>query len=312
MQTVPNLTDPEETQRLSNSARVKLIAIFKKGISLYGPRRGDENLVQFCKEICSSPGFPKSSQLELKKLLAHFILSGSTAIEALNQENLAYLLKLLEELVLVEKEYRLAFHLMKVCVLVTGPRCYRLEQGIALCEKWRDFSPNDCMPYFYQMVIYFLNILDGKSVEFTSKYLMALRLCREKSQNHFRSMQSTLFVGNHGEGMSRLITRNTLFKETDYATDDSEKVSRFWREDSRKKLLECKGRIRVERSTGLPGRNHPYIELMPGNLQLYVGKNADIGKAERNFSSGALVFFVVSFNLHGPVANGITFSSQNP
>ncbi|KAK2570123.1 hypothetical protein P5673_004878 [Acropora cervicornis] len=237
---------------------------------------------------------------------------GSTAIEALNQENLAYLLKLLEELVLVEKEYRLAFHLMKVCVLVTGPRCYRLEQGIALCEKWQDFSPNDCMPYFYQMVIYFLNILDGKSVEFISKYLMALRLCREKSQSHFRSMQSTLFVGNQGEGMSRLITRNTLFKETDYATDDSEKVSRFWREDSRKKLLECKGRVRVERSTGLPGRNHPYIELMPGNLQLYVGKNADIGKVERNFTSGALVFFVVSFNLHGPVANGITFSSQNP
>ena len=255
---------------------------------------------------------PKSSQLELKKLLAHFILSGSTAIEALNQENLAYLLKLLEELVLVEKEYRLAFHLMKVCVLVTGPRCYRLEQGIALCEKWQDFSPNDCMPYFYQMVIYFLNILDGKSVEFTSKYLMALRLCREKSQSHFRSMQSTLFVGNQGKGMSRLITRNTLFRETDYATDDSEKVTRFWREHSRKKLLECKGRIRVERSTGLPGRNHPYIELMPGNLQLYVGKNADIGKVERNFNSGALVFFVVSFNLHGPVANGITFSSQNP
>jgi len=51
---------------------------------------------------------------------------------------------------------------------------------------------------------------------------------------------------------------------------------------------------------------------MPGNLQLYVGKNADIGKVERNFTSGALVFFVVSFNLHGPVANGITFSSQNP
>ena len=312
VQTVPNLTDPEETQRLSTRARVTMIAIFKKGISLFGPRRGDENLVQFCKELCSSPGFPKSSQLELKKLLAHFILSGSTAIDALNQENLAYLLKLLEELVLVEKEYGLAFHLMKVCVLVTGPRCYRLEQGIALCEKWRDFSPNDCMPYFYQMVIYFLNILEGKSVEFTSKYLMALRLCREKSQNHFRSMQSTLFVGNQGEGMSRLITRNTLFRETDYATDDSEKVSRFWREDSRKKLLECKGRIRVERSTGRPGKIHPYIELMPGNLQLYVGKNADIGKVERNFTSGALVFFVVSFNLHGPVANGITFSSQNP
>ena len=312
VQTVPNLADPEETRRLSNRARVTLIAIVKKGNSLFGPRRGDENLVKFCEELCRSPGFPKSSQIELKKVLVHFILSGSTEIETLNQKNLAYLLKLLEELVLVEKEYRLAFHLMKVCVLVKGPRCYRLEQGIALCEKWREYSPNDCMPYFYQMVIYFLNILDGKSVEFTSKYHMTLKLCREKSQNHFRSMQSTLFVGNQGEGMSRLITRNTLFRETDYATGDPEKVSRFWQEDSRKKLLECRGRLRVEPSTGLPGKNHLYIELTPGNLRLYVGKNADIGKVERNFTSGTLVFFVVSFNLHGPVANGITFSSQNP
>ena len=106
--------------------------------------------------------------------------------------------------------------------------------------------------------------------------------------------------------MSRLINRNTLFQgETDYATDKSEKVSKFWRIDSRGKLL-------VEQSSGRPGKIHPYIELVQGNLQLYVGKNADIGKAERDFAPGALVYFVVSFNLHGPVANGITFSSQKP
>ena len=163
------------------------------------------------------------------------------------------------------------------------------------------------------MVVYFLNILDGHSLEFAAKYVKALRMCREKSQNHFRSTQSTLFVGKEGQGMSRLINRNTLFQgETDYATDKSEKVSKFWRIDSRRKLLECKGRIRVEQSSGRPGKIHPYIELVQGNLQLYVGKNANIGKAERDFAPGALVYFVVSFNLHGPVANGITFSSQKP
>ena len=40
--------------------------------------------------------------------------------------------------------------------------------------------------------------------------------------------------------------------------------------------------------------------------------HADIGKAEIDFTPGALVYFVVSFNLQGPVANGITFSPQNP
>ena len=311
VQTVPNLTDPEETQRLSNHARLTLMAFFKKGLSPFGPRRGEGNLIEVCKELCNSPAFPRSSQLELKRLQAHFILSGSTAIEDLNQVNLAYLLKLLEELVLVENEYRLAYHLMKVCVLVTGPRCYTLEQALSVCEKWQDFSPNDCMPYFYQMIIYFLSIHEGKTTEFTAKYIMTLKLCQEKSQNNFRRFKSTLFVGKEGEGMSRLITHNTLFREADYASSDHEKVSKFWQVGSRKTLLECKGRIREERSTG-PGKTRRYIELIPGNIQLYVAKNADIGKVERDFVSGALVYFVVSFNLLGPVANGITFSSQNP
>lgn len=310
-QSVPNLTDPEETQRLSNTARLSLLKTFKQGLSVTGRRRDADDLLQACKAICSAPNFPRSSQVELKKLQAHFILSASDPIDILNHENLEYLLKLLEELVLVENEYRLAYHLMKVCVLVTGPRCYSLEQGLTVSEKWRDVSSNDCLPYFYQMTIYFLKILDGNSLEFASKYTKALRMCQEKSQNHFRSTQSTLFVGKGGQGMSRLITRNTLFRgETDYATDDSDKVSKFWRIDSRKKLLECKGRIRVSEQSFSRGKIHPYIELVQGNLQLYVGKNANIGKVERDFPAGALVYFVVSFNLHGPVANGITFSPQ--
>lgn len=59
------------------------------------------------------------------------------------------------------------------------------------------------------------------------------------------------------------------------------------------------------------GKTYPYIESVEGNLELYVGKNADIGKVERDFTKGQLVYFVVSFNLQGPVANGITFVPQN-
>ena len=221
------------------------------------------------------------------------------------------MLKLLEELVLKENEHRLAYHLMKVCVLVTGPQGYSLEQGLNVCEKWLEVSHHDCLPYFYCMAICFLKILDGHAVEFMPKYLKALKMCREKSQNHCRSSQSTLFVSKEGEGMSRLVTRNTLFRgETDYSTDDSEKVSKFWLIDSRKKLLECKGRIRQGPSSDR-GKTYPYIELVQGKVDLYVGKNADIGKVDRDFTIGQLVYFVVSFNLQGPVANGITFSPNN-
>lgn len=221
------------------------------------------------------------------------------------------MLKLLEDLVLIEDEYRLAHHLMKVCMLVTGTRCYSFEQGLHICEKWLVISSHDCLPHFYQMVICFLQILDGNSLEFMPKYIQALEKCRENSQNHLRKFHATLYVSKDRQGMSRLISRNTLLRgQTDYA-DNFEKISKFWQVESRKKLQECKGRLRVKQSPS-SGKSHLYIELVQGNLELYVGKNADIGKVERDVTPGALVYFVVSFNLQGPVANGITFSPQSP
>lgn len=305
---VPTLPDPEDTQRRCNNNRLALMKSFGTGFSSTGRGRDAKDVVQACKALCCSKNFPRASALELKKLQAHFILNSSDQIDSLKQENLEFLLKLLEEIVFQEHQHRLAYHLMKVCVLVSGPQGYSLEQGLTVCEKWLEVASHDCLPYFYQMVIYFLKILDGHVIEFMPKYLKALKMCRDKSQNHCRSSQATLFVGKEGIGMSRLVTRSTLFRgETDYSTDVSETVTRFWLVDNRKKLLECRGRIRVEPSSDR-GKTYPYIELLQGKVALYVGKNADIGKVERDFNNGQLVYFVVSFNLQGPVANGITFS----
>ena len=308
---VSSLPDPEDTQRRCTNARLALMKTCRRASSSTGRRREGEDVVQACKALCVATNFPQSSVLELKRLQAQFILSSSDPIDFLKQEHLEFLLKLLEELVLMEKQHRLAYHLMKVCVLVTGPRSYSLEQGLLVSEKWLEVSPHDCLPYFYQMAICFVKILDGNALEFTPKYLKALKMCREKSQNHCRSTQPTLFLGNRGEGISRLVTRNTLFRgESAYSTDVPETVTRFWLKDSRNKLLECKGRIQVPPSSDR-GKTYPYIESVEGNLELYVGKNADIGKVERDFTKGQLVYFVVSFNLQGPVANGITFEPQN-
>ncbi|PFX18985.1 uncharacterized protein LOC111338800 [Stylophora pistillata] len=314
VQSVPTLADPAETQRKCSDARLSLITMLGPNYSR-GPTssrgRIADDVVQVCQALCSSKNFPRSSAVELKRLQAHFILNSSDQIVTLKQDHLVFLLQLLEELVFKENEHRLAYHLMKVCVLVNGSKRYSLEQGLSVTEKWLEVSHHGCLPYFYQMAICFLKILDGHAMEFMPKYLTALNMCREKSQNHCRSSQSTLFVSNEGEGMPRLLTRSTLFRdveETDYSTTDiSETVSRFWSSDSRKKLMECKGRIRMEPS-GNRGKTYPYIELLQGKVTLYVGKNADIGKVDRNFDKGQLVYFVVSFNLHGPVANGITFS----
>ena len=312
VQSVEQLADAEETKRKSHNLRLSLMRTFRRKVSPPGRRKAGEDIVQACIAICTAKNFRGSSQLELKRLQAQFMLSSTESVHDLKKGNLEFLLKLLEDLVLREGEYHFAHHLIKVCMLVTGRQSYSLEQGLHICKKWSAVSDYNCLPDFYQMAICFLKVIDGFSLKFMPKYREALDRCREKSQNHLRRLSPTLFVGKEGQGMSRLISFKTLLLgESDYSTDDSEKVSRFWKFESRKKLLECKGRIRVKQSSSL-GKSQPYIELLQGNLELYVGKNADIRKVDKDFTPGEMVYFVVSFNLQGPVANGITFFPQNP
>lgn len=310
VQSIPHLADPEETKRLSNQLRSSLMNSCRRRYFVRGKHNADYDIVEACNAICSSKHFTKSSLLEIKRLKAHFMLSHKESIDSLKHANREYLLNLLEDLVLKEKEYRLAHHLMKVCILVNGPQCYSLEKGIQLCEKWSVGASHECLPDYYKMVIYFVEVLDGKVLEFQPTYLQALQRSQEKSQNDMRRFHCTHFIGKEGQGMSRLISRHTLMHENnDYSNEKSH--TRFWQVQSRKKLLECKGRIRV-RQASVPGKPRYYIELAQGNLELYVAKNADIGREGRHFTPGALVYFTVSFNLQGPVAHGITFSPHTP
>lgn len=312
VQSVPHQSDYEKTKRKSNERRLSLMKTCRP--SQYSRKRKiNEDIVQVCKAICTSDNFHETSHLEIKRLQAHFILSHYESPESegrLKGASLEYLLDLLEELVFKQKEYHFAKHLMKVCILVTGRRSYTLQKGLDICKIWsKAGSGHDCLPYFYEMVISFLGILDGDALELTPKYIQAREKCEEKSQNDVRKFNHLIYLSRKGEGMSRLISRQTLLlEETDYTPSDDEKVSRFWQVGSRKNLLECEGRIRVEQSSGTLKSNRYYIELRQGNLKLYVGKHAGIGKAEVDFTPGELVYFVVSFTLRGPVANGITFS----
>ena len=304
---VSNLQDPEANRQLANDARLSLMKTFNKSHGRGKGRRDADNIIQACKDLCSANNFPGSSKRELKRIQAQYILSCQEQIEAMKPSDLEYLLKLLDDLVLIEGEHTMAYHLMKVCVLVTGAPSYTLEQGLIVTDLWLSAADHNCLPYFYQMAIYFLQILDGNTLKYRARYSKALRNCREKSKNHCKSTKSTHFVSKDGDGMSRLVTRSILFQGvTDYS-ENSEKVRKFWAVDSRKKLCECKGRIRSR--SGTRGREQPYIELTQGNVELHVAKNVDveIGKAEIDYTPGSLVYFVVSFNLQGAVANGITF-----
>lgn len=73
-----------------------------------------------------------------------------------------------------------------------------------------------------------------------------------------------LFVSNEGEGMLCFFICSILFcdvEEIDYfIIDVFEIVFRFWSIDSRKKLMECKGRICMEFFIS-KGKKYFYIEL---------------------------------------------------
>lgn len=305
----PNLPEPEETQRLSRKLRLNLLSIVRRGKNqTYG--KGSRRLKKECEELCTIRKFPKSSEIDLKRLKVHYIWNSVDAqIEALNIVDTEYLLSLLEYLVFTaECQSRgMANKLMKVSLQITNPKNqYSLEKGLMVVEKWLNESDIHPMPYFYKMMIAFLQILSGNALFDKEPYQDALKKCREKSQNHCRRLVPTHYLKNDGEGMNRLITKRALlFGEKTY----QENVHDYWTTQSRKKLLECKGRIRIRpRSAARGPRKQLYIELAQGNIELYLGKNAEIqGKVERDFTEGAAVYFVVSFSMVGPVANGITF-----
>ncbi|KAK3713159.1 hypothetical protein QZH41_010061 [Actinostola sp. cb2023] len=304
----PNLAEPEETiHKQANDLRMSLLRTFKK---YKGRRREkDHDIIRACKALCSPDKFPKCSPAELKRLQVHFMLSSVDQIEAMKNENIEFLLRLLEELVFTDKQsgrVGMASHLMKVSLFITGPKQYSLEKGLRVAELWKQESGYDPMPYFYQMMIAFMMIFDGNQVFYRDSYHKALDQCREKSVNHLRRFVSTHFLKKTGEGMNRLMTKSALLTgETEYLQN----IEDFWTTQSRKKLLECSGRIKIRSKSGK--RKQVYIELVQGNIELYVGKNADIGKVERDYSQGTMVYFVVSFSLEGPVANGITLKPRD-
>ncbi|KXJ09690.1 uncharacterized protein LOC110246646 [Exaiptasia diaphana] len=305
-----NLAEPEEIQMQCNDLKISLLKTFKKDMTRRRSGRSrsgekDQDIIRACKVLCSSDKFTKSSAVELKRLQVHYILNNVDQMETADYNIHVFLLKLLEDLMFTEKQSTrvdMARHLMKVCLLMTGSKHYSLDKGLSVADVWLQESGYDPMPYFYKMMIAFLMILDGNQVFYRSVFNKALEMCKEKSQNHCRRLVSTHFLKKTGEGMNRLMTKGALLAgEKEYPQN----IEDFWTTQSRKKLKECKGRIRIRPKSGK--RKQVYIELVEGNIELYVGKNADIGRVERDFTQGTMVYFVVSFNLEGPVANGITF-----
>ncbi len=302
---VTSIADPDEIRDRAKNFRTSLMTAIRPGI-VDGNRR--RNISDSLLSIDPSLKFPKISWKESKRIRTNMLLSLYwREQQSFKPDDMKELMKLLEDMVLFEKDYSFAPHFLQLCLLGNGPRTYNLDNGWKICRDWLE-QPDclDPMRYYYSMVIAFVQILNGFGPSgYFVEYKILVQKLKNASRGHCRRNQSLHFLRKKSDGISQLISHQSLVSdESSYKAENSDVVKSFWMVDSRRKLKECTGRLRVK----VEGtKKVTKIELLEGDIELFVGKNAEIGTLGKDFDKDAKVYFVVSFNLAGPVANGITF-----
>ena len=301
---VTSITDADEIRDRAQYFRTSLITAVRPGITVGGRRR---NISDLLLSIDPSLKFPKMSWKESKRIRTNMLLSLYwREQQSFKHDDMKELMKLLEGMVSIEKDYSFAPHFLQLCLLGNGPKTYNLENGWKVCRDWLE-QPDcfDPMRYYYSMVISFVQILNGFGPSgYFAEYKTLVQKLKDASRGHCRRNQSLHFLKKNGDGISQLISHQSLVSDESYKAENSNIVKSFWMVDSRRKLKECTGRLRVK----VDGtKKVTKIELLEGDVELFVGKNAEIGTLGKDFDKDAKVYFVVSFNLAGPVANGITF-----
>lgn len=209
-----------------------------------------------------------------------------------------YLVKLLLRLVETERDVDFTPILLRVATYLPQEHTLPVEKGIQLASVWQSKNKIDPLPYFFCVMFYFVQIVEGRVVDYGAKYLRALERCRQLSSAYINTYVSSYYLGKGG-GLSGLVDKRRLVMQT----KDDPQLNEFWRQTSRQQLRELKGRIKVRKHQ--KKRPKAYIELIQGQLEIFVGKNQELGDPGRDFQEDQLASFVVSFHLRGPVAHGI-------
>ncbi|CAB4032574.1 Hypothetical predicted protein, partial [Paramuricea clavata] len=307
------VSDPDEIRLRWDRARENMIKAtsFKNRIpaGTHGGGRYDPLFGVHSKK--SLPVFtPKESKRVKARLLLSSFYQDPRSFQSENKEDLV---RFLEEMVVIERDYSFARHFFQLCSQIVGPRSYTLDQCWKVCQVWLQQPDSfDPLRYYYSMIIAFIQILNGLGPSgYFAEFKYLVQKLKEESSNNSKRNQSMHYLQkrNDANRMSQLISHHALIGDSAYKTDSAEAVRHFWTVESRRRLMECTGRLRVK----LRGNKEvATIELLEGGVELYVGKSAETGTPGRDFDKDAKVYFVVSFTLRGPVANGITFQSMKP
>ena len=298
------IADPDDIKERVQDFRISLIKAVRPRIGSGRRRNPLDSLLSI------DPGLklPKISWKESKRIRTRILLTLYRREQFSHKsDEMKELVKLLEDMVATEKDYSFAPHFLQLCFLGHGPRTYDLDRGWKVCRDWLD-DPDDTDPmrYYYSMLIAFVQILNGHGPSgYFAEYKRLWQSLNNASRGNCKRNQSLHFLKKNGDGISQLISHQSLISdESSYKAENFDIVKSFWMVASRRKLKECRGRLRVQVEGS---KKVTKIELLEGDIELYVGKYAEIGIPGKDFDKDAKVYFVVSFNLRGPVANGITF-----
>lgn len=311
-----SLQDVEHTRKLANECRIQLCFLKskKRGVVTKNVKYNLESLVKLCDDICNNPRVivNNSSRKELLRLQVYFWLNRATGVIPDCARGLkldwfprsrgdpSHLIKLLLQLVEVEHDINFIPILLRVATYLQPDQTLSIEKGIQLASVWQSKNQFDPRPYFFCFMFYFIQIVvEDRVVDYGAKYLQALEKCRQLSATYINTYVSNYYLGKES-GLSCLVDKQRL----DMQSKDDRQLNEFWKQTSRQKLRELKGRLKVR--TDQRKRQKPYIELIQGQLEIFVGKNQEVGDPGRDFQEDQLVTFVVSFHLRGPVAHGIT------
>ena len=322
------ITDIEVTGKSVNDCRLNLLKIFgwAEKESKKSLRSQDMSHKEKCEMLCTSENFKQASSKEILRLkLACLSDFGTKNVEHMHEHDQHYAMEILHKLVVELKEYRYVSKWLKLAAL-TSQMSYSVDEVLATVNQWSEKEPHDPQVLFYQYILYFLKMLETDNVtEYKSKVELALKICGKRSSNNPRRPIQQFYLSLKNKEtdneLSQLITLSELEKQSgknlggpsesnlvkDITVADDPKLGscEFWKEDSRKYLTECSGRIYVPR--GKTGQ--PYIEYSQGSIPILVPKDEDVGKVHIDYDNGQSVYFVLGFSFAGLCANGI---SPNP
>ena len=299
-------TNSTKTRILANECRMKLLQTFGTHRNPNSKRSAavqSVDVIRTCQELCSKENFAGASAKELKRLQVHYIIDQATKIECLSDRQKVYLIKILKEIVIKEKDYAYSRKLLQIGCLESEASLH-LDESLEFVCKWVDRAP-ETNPYvmYYLYMIFFSKLLEGDVFEYRPKYEKTLEKCKKRSDDNCRRNSPQYFLGRGNEGkMSQLVSKTTLEMEYKKLIGDNhynvQLDDDFWSKHAGKYLRKCEGKIYV-----LPSGS-PYIELMTGKLKIFVSQRM-VGEVNKQFELGDRYSIFIAFSLRGPRAYGL-------